>query len=135
MHKPLSTIEKLDQRFPGLASRVRVWFDQGAPVLKVCELLSEQYNVSVPRATVGNYRARRWLREREARIRAIARRRAALEVLRELEMKDSPEVSTAPLQAKVRSLFFGDIDGCMQHALAKSVRIRGGRRFQDKKHS
>ena len=123
--KMLTRIERLDQSYPGLADQVRVWFDRGVHVRKVVELLREHHHLCVARSTVGNFRARRWACEREARHNEAARRQAALEVTRELEMKDSPEAPTASLQAKVRSLFCADICGCLQRALAKSARIKG----------
>ena len=125
---PTNKIELLDQRFPGLADRVRVWFNQGVPVLKVAELLLERYHISVPRATIGNFRSRRWVREREELNRAEVMGRAALEVSRELEMKDSPQAPTASLQAKAHLLFYPDIGGYLKSVLARSIRTTPGSR-------
>jgi ribulose bisphosphate carboxylase small subunit len=63
--RQLTKIEQLDQPFPGLANQVRAWFDLGMTAQRVAQLLREQYQVSVPRTTVGNFRTRRWARERE----------------------------------------------------------------------
>jgi hypothetical protein len=128
MMKMLTKIEQLDQRFPGLADKVRLWFDRGVPMREVSKLLFQQYTVSVPRATLGNFRARRWVREREARTRAEVKRRAALEILRELEMKDSPQAPTASLQAKAHLLFYPDIGGYLKSVLARSIRTTPGSR-------
>ena len=75
----LSAIEKLDERFPGLEAQVGVWFGQGIGVRKVVELLRAKYQVSVPRATLGNFRARRWAPRHEAlrqKLRAVREREA-----------------------------------------------------------
>ena len=125
----LTRIEKLDQRFPGLAAQVREWFAEGVPVLGVVERLRERYGVSVPKSTVGNFRARRWVREQEARLRELVKNRAALELTRELEMRDSPEAPTGALQAKVRAILFGDISHCFARAFAKAARARRWSRF------
>jgi hypothetical protein len=111
-------IEKLDKRFPGLADQVRRWFDLGIHVRDVAELLREHYGVSVPKSTVGNFRARRWARERETRESLIAKRQAVEEVIRELEMKDRPETPTAFLQAKVRLVFDPESSGRFKDVLA-----------------
>ncbi|MGD0221757.1 MAG: hypothetical protein ABSF71_05430 [Terriglobia bacterium] len=124
----LTKIEKLDQRFPGLAARVRTWFDQGISVLKIVDLLREHYGVSVPKSTVGNFRAWRWVPDREALNRAHAKLQAALELSRELEMKDSPETPTASLQTKVHMLLYPDIGAYLKSALARSIRTATGSR-------
>jgi len=130
--KKLTKIEQLDQQFPGLADDVRMWFWQGFPVLRVVDLLRERYHVSVPKSTVGNFRARRWVRERESRLRQLVTRQAATEVTRELEMKDCPEAPTASLQAKVRVLFYPETGGHQQRALAKLIRSIGARGLRNK---
>jgi hypothetical protein len=61
----LTAIEKLDQRIPGVAAQVRSWFDQGYSAQKVSDLLREQFEVHVPRTTIGYFRVTRWVRERE----------------------------------------------------------------------
>ena len=117
--KQLTRIEKLDQQFPGLAVRVKVWFDKGVEVRKVVELLREHYQVDVPRSTVGNFRAHRWVPDLRAREIASAKREAALEMCRELEMKDCPQAPTASLQAKVRALLRPDVGGRLKRVLDK----------------
>ncbi len=61
-------IEALDRRLPGLADAVKAWFNQGVPVRQVVELIRRQYHIAVPRSTLGNFRARRWARDRELRL-------------------------------------------------------------------
>ena len=87
MKKILTSIEKLDQRFPGLAAKVRMWFDQGISVQKVSELLLEEYQVSVSRSTVGRFRTRRWVPERELRQEKEAQAAATAEFARMQEMQ------------------------------------------------
>jgi 5'-3' exonuclease len=120
--KQLTKIEQLDESYPGLADNVRKWFDHGVQVRKVAELLFQQYNVCVPRATIGNFRARRWACEREGRHRAAIRREAVEEVCRELAMKDSPETPTASLQTKVRSLLNPDVSVAFKPAVLNRAR-------------
>jgi hypothetical protein len=115
--KQLTRIEKLDQQYPGLADQVRRWFALGVHVRKVSELLHEHYHVSVPQATVANFRAHRWVRELEARDAESARRGAAVEICRELEIKDRPEAPTASLQSKVRWLLSPNAGGRIKRAL------------------
>ena len=67
MSKPLTVIEKLGERFPGLVVRVKMWFDLGCTSQEVSELLHEQYGISIRRSTVAYYRARRWAPERAYR--------------------------------------------------------------------
>jgi hypothetical protein len=87
--KTLTKIEKLDQRFPGLADNVRKWFAQGVSAKKIAVLLFQQYQVSLSPTPVGSFRSRRWVPEQELlRERKIAAR-AALEVSRELEITAS----------------------------------------------
>ncbi len=88
--KTLAKIEKLDRRFPGLAAKVRVWFDQGYAAQKVSDLLREQYEVSVPRTTVGYFRATRWVRERVCRQQKEIDARAAQMIAAEQALKASP---------------------------------------------
>ena len=118
-------IEELDQRFPGLADKVRTWFNQGVPVRKVADLLFEQYQVAVPRATVGNFRARCWAPERELANRKRMTQIAIEEILRELEMKDSPVVSTASVRAKLISFFFADKSHRLQTIADGLVEVNG----------
>jgi hypothetical protein len=125
----LTHIEKLDQQFPGLAAQVRAWFAEGVPVLRVVELLQAQYGVSVPKSTIGNFRVRRWAREQEARLQALVKNRAARELTRELEMRDSPEAPTGALQAKVRAIIYGDISRCFARAFLKAARAHRWSRF------
>ena len=60
-------IEQLDRQFPGLANRVRNWFDHGLRAEDVSRALADQYGVPVSVSTVGNFRARRWARETRIR--------------------------------------------------------------------
>ena len=125
----LTQIEKLDRCYPGLAAQVREWFAEGVPVLGVVERLRERYGIFVPKSTVGNFRARRWAREQEARLCELVKNRAALKLTREPEMRDSPEAPAAGLQAKVRAILFGDISRCFARAFAKAARARRWSRF------
>ncbi len=120
--KQLTKIEQLDAQFPGLADDVRKWFDLGVHVRQVAKFLFERYGVSVPKSTVGNFRARRWAREREVRQNEAVRREAVEEVCRELALKDCPEAPTASLQAKVRSLLNLDISVCFKRAAQNRAR-------------
>jgi hypothetical protein len=87
--KKLTKIEELDQRFPGLADKVKMWFAQGIPARKIAELLFEQYKVSVSATPISSFRSRRWVPEqellREKRLAALAAR----EVSREQAIKAS----------------------------------------------
>ena len=80
MRTVLTQVEKLDVRFPGLAEQVRAWFDQGIPIRSVSELLLECYGVSVPGTTLGNFRIRRWARDRELLRKKKIAGRAAQEI-------------------------------------------------------
>ncbi|MFZ0961668.1 MAG: hypothetical protein WAO35_12245 [Terriglobia bacterium] len=80
-------IEKLDQQFPGLADKVRLWFNQGLTAKAVALLLREQYQVSVHPRTVGVFRTRRWVRERKLGQEKETAAAASAEFTRLLEMK------------------------------------------------
>lgn len=107
-------IEKLDQRFPGLANQVRQWFNEGVTVRKVEELLALRYNVRVPRPTIGRFRARRWVPERELSREKRITAAAIGELLRELQLKDSPAASTAEDQAKLTAFLLADNNRSLQ---------------------
>jgi hypothetical protein len=85
----LTTIEKLDQRFPGLADQVRTWFAQGIPAREIAELLGAQYGARASEDAVEYFRSRRWVPEqellREKKIAALA----AQEVSREQAIRAS----------------------------------------------
>jgi hypothetical protein len=87
--KRLTMIEKLDQRFPGLADKVKVWFAQGIPAGKIAVLLCEQYKVSVSAAMVSNFRSGRWVPEQELLQEKRLAALAAREVSREQAIKAS----------------------------------------------
>lgn len=87
--KRLSKIEKLDQQFPGLADKVRVWFNLGLSAPKVADLLRAQYAVSVPRTTIGYFRATRWVRERQLKQQEQIAAQAAQQIAAERAMKAS----------------------------------------------
>ncbi len=63
--KKLTKIERFDQRIPGLADQVKVWFDQGVTALRVSELLRQQYSIPVTESTAGSFRTRRWVPEQD----------------------------------------------------------------------
>jgi hypothetical protein len=63
--KKLTKIEQLDQRFPGLADQVKVWFNQGVTAAMISDLLREQRGIPVTESAVGSFRTRRWVPERE----------------------------------------------------------------------
>lgn len=96
--KQLTRIEQLDQRLPGLADTVRVWFNQGIPLRKVTALLFQQYNVSVPRSTVANFRSRRWVREQEEKHRKEILERAFQRASRERALKELGSLAPMPDQ-------------------------------------
>ena len=73
----LTDLEKLDARFPGLATQARVLLDKGVPVPKVTEILRAQYPVPITESSVNSFRKRRWKPQRQ-KIEADFR---ALEVL------------------------------------------------------
>lgn len=60
MRRIQNKVEKLDGRFPGVLSKVRVWFDQGYTTKQVSEFLVRDYHVHISPRTVGNHRCRRW---------------------------------------------------------------------------
>jgi len=117
MAKKLTKIEQLDQQFPGLAAKVMIWFDCGVVIHEVVERLRAEYQVSVPWSTVRNFRVCRWTPEVAARKADYARRAAALEICRELELRDCPEAPTAPLQRIVRLLLRHEACGRIKRAL------------------
>ena len=88
----MTKIEQLDQSFPGLADQVRIWFDLGRTAQQVAQLLQEQYQVSVPRTTVGNFRTQRWARERALRQKRESRAAAtaAFNQLQEMKAASGP---------------------------------------------
>jgi hypothetical protein len=120
----LTKIETLDQRFPGLAGQVRKWFDQGIPQLKVVDMLRKQYGVAVAKSTLGNFRARRWVREREAAREMRLGALAIEELVRELEMKGSAATDTVAIQAKLTSFFLPDKRGRVQPIAATLMAMR-----------
>ena len=85
----LSAIELLDQRFPGLADRVRKWFAEGVSCQKVAELLVEQYGAGarVAHSTVGSFRLKRWVAEQRLLQQKKIEILAAQQVAQEREMK------------------------------------------------
>jgi hypothetical protein len=97
--KQLTKIEHLDERFPGLADNVRMWFAQGVTVKQIVALLFERYQVSLSTGPISSFRLKRWAPERkriqEMRISALV----ALEVAREQEIKAS---MVYPVPGKVK---------------------------------
>jgi len=85
--EPLTLIEKLDQRFPGLAAQVNAWFEQGVTALAIASRLEGRYNVPVAESLVSSYRCRRWVRQREARLRRRLEALAAEEAQRKRARK------------------------------------------------
>ena len=83
----LTKIEMLDGQYPGLADEVGKWFAQGVTCKQIAARLTEKYKVKVTTTTVGGYRFRRWVPERdrlrEKRLEALA----AQEVASEREVK------------------------------------------------
>jgi hypothetical protein len=61
----LTGIEKLDATHSGLAFAVKAWFDQGLNSEAITKLVLEKFGASVTASMVDNYRARRWVREKE----------------------------------------------------------------------
>jgi hypothetical protein len=123
--KMLTKIEKLDQRFPGLADQVRDWFNQGASVREVSELLFLQYNIYVPRTTVGNFRARRWARDQEILRQTRMTAAAAEALLRELERKDPQAANCAPFTVSLTSFFLPGKNGRLQTVADSLVEMSG----------
>jgi hypothetical protein len=66
MAKILTQIEKLDGRYPGLAFKVKHWFDQGRTSAEVRQLLQDQLGVSVTKNMVEGFRRKRWTREKNS---------------------------------------------------------------------
>jgi len=91
----LTTIERLDTQFAGLADQVRRWFDQGVSAHSVRGLLQKQYGVSVSDTLISNFRTCRWARERRARQERLTTVAAKTEFDLLLEIKrNSAELST-----------------------------------------
>jgi hypothetical protein len=65
MRKVLNTIEKLDATHSGLATVVRSQLDHGVSTQKVSELINKKYPVSVSQSSVGRYRTKVWVPDRE----------------------------------------------------------------------
>ena len=100
----LTAIEKLDLSFPGLEAQVGVWFDQGISVRKAQELLRAKYQVLVPRATLGSFRAKRWAPKREALRQKLMTAVASPEVFGGARIKAC--LVECSIQAKARALFY-----------------------------
>ncbi len=62
----LTQIEKLDGHHPGLALKVKTWFEKGIECAAIPELLLETYGVTVTAREVETFRTRRWVPEKMA---------------------------------------------------------------------
>lgn len=85
----LTKVELLDRQFPGLADQVRRWFVAGHSCVKVAELLRHQYGEAarLGQSTVGSFRVKRWVPEREMLREKKISILAAQEVAQEREIK------------------------------------------------
>ncbi len=92
----LTRIEKLDQKLPGLADQVSAWFNEGLSTQRVVDLLTKWFGLRVPRSTVGSFRARRWMRDRQMARDQLALAQVAEAALQELEMRAYLEPRLAP---------------------------------------
>lgn len=86
MQRP-TRIEQLDRQFPGLADQVRAWFNHGISSEKVAARLWERYQVRIPAATVGSFRARRWAREMRIRLAGRIKAEATADFQRYLKLR------------------------------------------------
>jgi hypothetical protein len=98
MKKLLTSIEKLNRRFPGLLRKVMRWLDEGTSARQIKELLRERYGVSVPKSTVGYFRTHRWVPRREAIRERTLTALAHQEVLREKALRKALVASAVPPQ-------------------------------------
>lgn len=87
----LTKIELLDAQYPGLANQVRQWFTAGISCVRVAELLFERYGEGARLwpSTVGNFRLKRWVPERQLLLEKRILIQAKLEVACEREIKQA----------------------------------------------
>jgi len=81
MRKVLTEIEKLDGRFPGLAVRVKRWFDDGHTSAEIAALLREECDPSITDTMVENFRYKRWVPEKERHTLKVETAHAAVEAI------------------------------------------------------
>jgi hypothetical protein len=65
MRTVLSTLEKLDGKFPGLLDKVKGWLGQGVTAGEMPQLLHAEYGVTVDVGVFNYFRAHRWAIERQ----------------------------------------------------------------------
>ena len=60
MRRLLTTIEKLDGRYPGLGTKVRIWLDHGETAEEIQKRLRDEYGVTVGDDAINYHRRNRW---------------------------------------------------------------------------
>ncbi len=98
MFKRLSTVEILDQRFPGLADQLRQWMSEGIPCRQIAELVFERYQVRLSKSALGRFRTRRWAPEQERLREKMVEAHAAQELEREREIHSALDGILGDLQ-------------------------------------
>jgi hypothetical protein len=104
MKKVLTSIEKLNRRFPGLVAKVVGWLNEGKSARQIRELLREKYSISVAKSTLGYFRTKRWVPQREAVRQRTLTVLAQQEILREKALRkalaanaEAPQGDKGPL--------------------------------------
>ena len=64
-YRVLTTVEKLDGYFPGLATEARMMLDQGTSAAKIAKILCDHFPVRVTTAQVAYFRTARWSPRKE----------------------------------------------------------------------
>jgi len=121
----LTRIEKLDQKLPGLADKVRGWFNEGLSAQRVSELLREQFALQVPRSTVGNFRARRWMHDRQMACDRQSLVQAAQAYMQEVAMMNLPRQLT-PHDVRLTTYFILDEDCHLDQATETEIEYGPG---------